>query len=42
MTALVMEFVDGDDLSQPIARGPIPLDDTLPTAKHAPRPSFKS
>ncbi len=32
-TALVMELVEGDDLSQHIARGPIPLDDTLRMAK---------
>ena len=31
--ALVMELVDGDDLSQRIARGPIPLDDALPIAR---------
>ncbi len=30
--AIVMEFVDGDDLSQRIAKGPIPLDDALPIA----------
>jgi eukaryotic-like serine/threonine-protein kinase len=32
-TALVMELVDGEDLSQRIARGAIPLDDALPIAK---------
>lgn len=31
--ALVMELVDGDDLSARIARGPIPLDEALPIAK---------
>jgi eukaryotic-like serine/threonine-protein kinase len=30
--ALAMEFVAGDDLSQRIARGPIPLDEALPIA----------
>jgi Tol biopolymer transport system component len=31
--ALVMEFVEGEDLSQRTARGAIPLDDALPIAK---------
>src|SRR5215213_7638500 len=31
--ALVMELVAGDDLSQRIARGAIPLDEALPIAK---------
>ena len=33
LKALVMELVDGEDLSQRIARGPIALDDALPIAK---------
>src|SRR6476619_7487667 len=31
--ALAMEFVDGDDLSDRIGRGPIPVDEALPIAK---------
>ena len=33
MTALVMELVEGDDLSQRIANGAIPLEEALPIAK---------
>src|SRR5512134_551841 len=32
-TALVMELVEGDDLSQRIAHGAIPVDEALPIAK---------
>src|SRR5512145_2062138 len=33
LTALVMELVEGEDLSTHIARGPIPLAEALPIAK---------
>jgi eukaryotic-like serine/threonine-protein kinase len=33
VTALVMELVEGDDLSKRIARGAIPLDEALPIAR---------
>ncbi len=31
--ALVMELIEGDDLSQRIARGPIPVEEALPIAR---------
>jgi hypothetical protein len=33
VTALVLELVDGEELAQRIARGPIPLGEGLPIAK---------
>jgi hypothetical protein len=34
-----MELVEGDDLSQRIARGAIPLDEALPIARQSRTPS---
>jgi serine/threonine-protein kinase len=33
ITALIMELVEGEDLAERIARGPIPIDEVLPIAK---------
>ena len=33
VTALILELVEGDDLAQRIARGPIPIDEALPIAR---------
>jgi len=33
VTALILELVDGEDLAQRIARGPIPVDEALPIAR---------
>ena len=42
MTALVMELVEGDEnMSQPLARGAIPIDEALPIAKRSRRKPSK-
>lgn len=33
VTALILEFVDGEDLSQRVARGPLPLDEAMAIAR---------